>query len=178
MDQTKLSYFFEKFSAYELDELQDLVARRADLADEATVALDRVLNEKGLNAPSLLEPLQSPARTEEEEGKHTAQELASSRLLWHGGLSTACKVMVALTFMAPAQNLARAFSTGAIWAGLLVAVAGYAGYQVGRAITKNICAEGDVKISTKRKKLWVMFGVLWPIFFVTFTASNMLLVRN
>jgi hypothetical protein len=177
MDQAKLSYFIEKFDSYDSEELGALVERREGLADEAIEALNCVLEKRGLSGSLLAAFTVAPVRTEKEDGKYVAEQTDLSRELWRGRLAIACQLMMAFTFMAPVQNLLKALTIGALWAGLLVVVSGYSGYRLGRFITKKICSDGDVSISMKKKKLWQMFWVLWPIFFVMSGVSHVLFLR-
>ena len=48
MDQSAISYFEQKFGTYDGEQLGDLVARRADLSEEAVEVLDRILAARGL----------------------------------------------------------------------------------------------------------------------------------
>jgi hypothetical protein len=178
MDQTKLSYFLEKFDSYDADELCDLALQRSDLAEEAIEALDRVLSRKGLNTALLTLHAESGIGKEEEASATLAEQTNSSRQLWRGGLASACKFMVAMTFIGPIQTMANSFSLGAVWVGLAVVVAGYAGYRLGHTITKSICADLDDSLSTKKKKLWILFLALWPVFFIVYLASHLLFIRN
>lgn len=179
MDQGKLSYFLEKFDSYDPDELCALALRRSDLAEEAIEALDRVFAKKGLNTALLTSHAESAIGKDERGASATlAEQTSSSRQLWRGGLASACKFMIALAFIGPAQTAAKSFSLGAVWIGLAVVVAGYAGYRLGHTITKSICADVDDSLSTKKKKLWILFVALWPVFFVVYVASHLLFVRN
>lgn len=173
MDSSALSYFEQKFGAYDAEELGELVSKRSDLSDEAIEALDRVLASKGLKDADVFVAQQpSPPRTAEEEKEDVEAQTKSARELWRGGLATTCKLLVALTFIAPVQNLLMAVTLGALWAGVLVLVAGYAGYRLGHVLTRNICADADVSVKAKRKNLWVMFAVLWPIYFLVYAISH------
>lgn len=49
MDQDKLSYFISRYKTLDGDDLAELHSRRGMLADEAILALDTVLSEKGIN---------------------------------------------------------------------------------------------------------------------------------
>lgn len=172
MDSSAVSYFEQKFGAYDAEELGELVSKRSDLSDEAIEALDRVLASKGLkDADVFVAPQPSPPRTSEEEKEDVGAQTKSARELWRGGLATTCKLLVALTFIAPVQNL-KAVTLGALWAGVLVLVAGYAGYRLGHMLTRNICANAEVSVKAKRKNLWVMFAVLWPIYFIVYAISH------
>lgn len=179
MDKSAVSYFEQKFGAYDAEELGDLVSRRPDLSDEAAEALERVLATKGLKASDVFAaPQPEPPRTADEEDKHVADKTRSARELWRGGLSTTCKLFVALTFIAPVQVFLKSFTIGALWAGLMVLAAGYAGYRVGHAVTRNISANADVSVKAKKRNLWIMFAVLWPIYFLVYGVSHAVLGRG
>lgn len=154
MDQAKVAYFVEKFDACDPEELAELVGRRHDLADETIEALDQVLARKGLSASILASHSTMPGKADHDDVDLAAEQTVSSRVLWRGGVAAACNFMVAMTFMAPVQILLKSANIGAVWAGLAVVAAGYAGYRVGRSITKDICADGESSITTKKKKLW------------------------
>ncbi len=177
MDQAKLSYFVARFGAYDPEALADLHARRADLAEEAVEALDRVLTETGLGSTLTAAPSQAPARTEKEEAQDVAQQTTASRALWRGGLSRSAAVIVAMACLAPVQNFLKSTQLGALWVGAIVALVFFAGYRLGDSITKEICANGDVRIEEKKKKLWVVLCSALLAFLVLYTISHALFVR-
>lgn len=165
MDQSKLSYFTSRYSALDRDELGDLVERRADLADEAIAALDQVLAQQGLSQADVYSPpAPIPKKTEEQETVEVVKETKLAIELLRSWVATACKFMVAMVCIAPAQQLLRGIGLGAIWSGLVVLVVAYAGYQVGHSIIKGICANGEVTFAQKKKRLWWLFVLLWPLF--------------
>jgi hypothetical protein len=173
MDASAVSYFEQKFGAYDAEQLGELVSKRSDLSDEAIEALDHVLASKGLkDADVFVAPKPSPTRTAEAEKEDVGAQTKSARELWRSGLATTCKLLVVLTFIAPVQNLLKAVTLGAVWKGALVLVAGYAGYRFGHMLTRNICADADASVKAKRKNLWVMFAVLWPIYFLVYAISE------
>ena len=179
MDQSAVSYFVQKFGAYDTDELGDLVSRRSGLSDEAVEALNHVLSAKGLKESDVLfAPQPAPLRTPEEEENTVETQTKGFRDLWRGGLSTTCKFLVALILIAPVQNFLKSASLGALWAGLLVLVAGYTGYKLGHIFTKKICSNADIPLQAKRKNLWIMFALLWPIYFVVYVASQAVFARG
>ena len=173
MDASAVSYFEQKFGAYDAEEFGDLVSRRSDLSDEAIEALDRVLAKKGLkDADVFVAPPHNAPRTTHEEKEEVAVQTKSARELWRGGLATTCKLLVALAFIAPVQSFLNSVTLGALWAGLLVLIVGYAGYRVGHVVTRNICANSEVSIKVKKKNLWIMFVILWPIYFLVYVISH------
>ena len=179
MDQSKLSYFISRYSALDRDELGDLVERRADLADEAVAALDQVLAQRGLSQTDLYTPpMPIPPKTAEQEKAEITKETKLAINLLRSWLATACKFMVAMVCIAPAQQLLRAVGLGAIWSGLVVLVVGYVGYQVGHFIVRGICANGEVTFEQKRKRLWLLFAALWPIFGFIYGIALVVFQRN
>lgn len=179
MDASAVSYFEQKFGTCDAEELGDLVSRRSDLSDEAVEALDRVLAKKGLkDADVFIAPQPNPPRTADEEKEDVAVQTKSARELWRGGLATTCKLLVALTFIAPVQSFLKWVTLGALWAGLLVLVVGYAGYRVGHVVTRNICADAEVSVKAKKRNLWIMFAMLWPIYFLVYVISHAALGRG
>jgi hypothetical protein len=161
MDQSKLSYFTSRYSALDRDELDDLVERRGDLADEAIAALDHVLAQRGFSQTDVYTPpAPIPTRTAEQEKAEVVKETKLAIELLRSWVATACKFMVAMICIAPAQKLLRAVGLGAIWSGLVVLVVAYAGYQVGHSIVKGICANGDITFEQKRKRLWLLFAAM------------------
>ena len=173
MDHSAVSYFEQKFGACDAEELGDLVSRRSDLSDEAVEALDRVLAKKGLkDADVFAAPQPEQSTTAEEEKQDVDSQTKRARELWRGGLATTCKLLAALTFIAPVQSFLKSVTLGALWAGLIVLIAGYAGYRFGHVVTRNICANAEVSVSAKKKNLWVMFAVLWPIYFLVYGISH------
>lgn len=178
MDQSAVSYFVQKFGSYDSEELGELVARRGTLSDEAIEALDQVLAKKGLKDSEVFVPpvAPTPPMTEEVQ-KSVEDETRAARALWRGGLATACKVTVGLVFIAPVLNFTKAASIGGLLAGLMVVVAGYVGYLVGRTITRNICANGDISIDAKKKRLRIMFALLFPIHFFIYGISQLIFFK-
>lgn len=173
MDPSAVSYFEQKFGAYDAEELGELVSKRSDLSDEAIEALDRVLAKKGLkDGDVFVTPQPTPPRTAEEVKEDVEVQTKSARELWRGWLATTCKFLVALTFIAPVQSFLKSVTLGALWAGLLVLISGYAGYRIGHVVTRNICANAEVSVKAKKKNLWIMFAVLWPIYFLVYAMSH------
>ena len=169
----------QKFSAYDAEELGELVSRRSELSDEAVEALDGILSARGLKESDVFAaPQPLPPCTQEEEQKQVESQTTSSRELWYGGLSIICKFLVAITFIAPGQNFLKSVPLGALWAALLVGAPGCAGYYVGHVITRSICANPDIPIQAKKKNLWIMFVVLWPVYLAVNVASNAAFVRG
>lgn len=179
MDRSAVLYFEQKFDAYDVEDLGQLVSKRADLSDEAIEALDRVLARKGLkDADVFVEPLPSASGATGEEPEDVEAQTKGARELWRGGLAITCKLLVALTFIAPVQNFLKSVPLGALWAGLLVLVAGYAGFYVGHLVTREICANAEVSLAEKRKSLWVMFAALCPIFLLVYGISHAVFGRS
>lgn len=173
MDQSALSHFTAKFAALDRDELGDLVARRGDLSDEAMAALDKVLVQQGLSAADVCSPpAPAPATSEGPEVDDTAKKTKLAKELWKGGLATFCSYQVAMICLALAQRIARSLSLGGLWTFLAVLVAGLLGYQIGRSVTRTICANADVSIAQKTKTLWWFFALMWPAFLIIFAISS------
>lgn len=179
MDQSKLSYFTSRYSALDPDELGELVERRADLADEAIAALDQVLAQRGLSQTDVYTPPASlPPKTAEQEKAEVAKETKLAIELLRSWIATACKFMVAMVCIAPAQQLVRAVGLGAVWAGLVVLAVAYVGYQAGHFIVKGICANGDITFGQKKKRLWVLFAALWPLFGFVYAIALVVFQRR
>ena len=175
MDKSATSYFEQKFGNCDTEELGDLVSRKQDLSDEAAEALERVLMAKGLKASDVLS---TPTLVPQVESVDVAEQTKNARDLWRGGLSVTCKFLVAFLFIVPVQVVLKSLTVGAIWAGLIVLAAGYVGYRVGHVITRNICASADVSVVVKKKNLWIMFALLWPIYFLVYGLSHAVLSRG
>ena len=172
MDQQLVSHYARKFGAYDRDEIGDLVARRADLSDEATAGLDEALRNLGLRDVDVYAPPSTPAtRTEEEVTAQLVADTQRARELWRGGLATASKLLMGLIFIAPVHALLKNTQVGALWVGLALLIAGCAGYWVGRGIAKRICADGEAEIGAKRRLLWVFFGALVVLYFIVYAIS-------
>ena len=179
MDQSKLSYFTSKYSVLDHDELGDLVERRADLADEAIAALDLVLAQRGHSQTDVYTPpVPIPTKTAEQEKAEIVKETKLAIELLRSWVAAACKFMVAMVCIAPAQQLLRAVGLGVIWSGLVVLVVGYVGYQVGHSVVKGICANGDITFGQKKKRLWVLFAALWPIFGFVYAIALIVFQRS
>lgn len=179
MDQSKLSYFTARYSALDRDELGDLVERRADLADEAIAALDQVLATRGLSQTDVFTPpAPVPPKTAVQEKYEVAKETKLAVGLLRSWVATACKFMVAMVCIAPAHQLLRAAGSGPMWSGLLVLLVGYVGYQVGHSIVKGICANGEVTFEQKRKRLWLLFAALWPLFGLVYAIALLMFQRS
>ena len=179
MDQSKLSYFTSRYSLLDRHELGDLVERRADLADEAIAALDNVLAKRGLSQTDVYTPPE-PLRlkTPELEKAEVAKETKLAIELLRSWVATACKFLVAMVCIAPAQQLVRAVGLGAVLSGLVVLAVGYVGYQVGHSIVKSICANGEITFGQKKKRLWVLFAALWPLFGFVYAIALVLFQRG
>ena len=179
MEKSTVSYFEQKFGAYDAEELSDLVSRRPDLSDDAIEALELVLAAKGLNASDLFAAPQTELlNNPDEEVKQVADQTRSARELWRGGLSTTCKFLVAFNFIAPVQVFLQSSTVGGLWAGLMVLAAGYAGHSVGHSITRTICSNADISVQAKKRNLWIMFAVLWPIYFLVYGVSDATIGRG
>lgn len=179
MDQSKLSYFTARYSALDREELGDLVEKRNDLAEEAIAALDDVLARQGLSQEDVYTP-PAPLRkkTEDEEKAEVVKETKLAIGLLRSWVATACKFMIAMICIVPVQQLLRAMGLGAIWSGAIVAVVAYMGYQVGHSIIKGICANGEITFTKKRKMLWWLFALLWPLFGFIYAISLLLFQRT
>ncbi len=179
LDPSKVSYFEQKFDAYDADELGDLVSRRSGLADEAIEALDRVLAKRGLkDADVLVAPQPKPSIAAGEEESDAAIQTKKARELWRGKLVMGCKISVAFIFIAPVQIFLKSVTIGALWAGLAVLIVGYAGYYVGHLITRHICANADAPVRAKRTQLWIMLALFFPIYICVYIVSDVLLGRG
>jgi hypothetical protein len=168
MDQDKLSYFISRYKTLDGDGLAELLSRRDTLADEAVVALDTVLSEKGINkeifASYSNKPLEVSAPSEAE---------LVHRLL-NGKLATVCKLAFALAAWSPvnyALNLSRVV-LNPLWLGLLFVALCYAGYRIGQAVTRSICANENTTFEEKKRGLWyLLFGVI-ALYFVLFVIAG------
>jgi hypothetical protein len=173
MEQQLVSHYARKFGACDREELGDLVARRADLSDEAAAGLDEALRSLGLREADVYAPPPPTApRSEQEVAEQLASETRCSRELWRGGLATASKLLMGLIFMAPVQALLKQTQVGALWAGLSLLIVGYVGYWVGRGVTKSLCADGESDVGTKKKRLWLLLGALVVAYFVVYAISS------
>lgn len=104
-----------------------------------------MLAQRGLSQTDVYTPPASlPPKTAEQEKAEVAKETKLAIELLRSWVATACKFMVAMVCIAPAQQLVRAVGLGAVWAGLVVLAVAYVGYQVGHFIVKGICADGDI----------------------------------
>ena len=179
MDQSKLSYFTSRYAALDRDELADLVERRSDLADEAIAALDHVLSQRGLSQTDIYTPpAPIPTRTAEQEKAEVVKETKLAIELLRSWVASACKFMVAMICIAPSTQLLRAVGLGAVWSGLIVLVVAYVGYQVGHSIVKGICANGDITFEQKRKRLWLLFAAMWPLFGFVYAIALIVFQRS
>ena len=166
MDQDKLSYFVSRYRALDADELSDLHGRRGTLADEAIVALDTVLAEKGIDKGILARYSQKPFGVE----MPTEAELA--RDLSKGKLAMACKLAFMMTAWSPVNYALNRSGVllGALWVGLLVVALGYAGYRVGHAVTRSICASENTTYAQKKRGLWFLLLGVIALYFVLFAV--------
>lgn len=115
MDHSAISHFEQKFRSFDAEELGDLVSRRSDLSEEAVEALDIVLAKKGLkDADVFAAPQPEPSRTAHEQKQDVEAQTMSARELWRGGLATTCKIIVALTFIAPVHSFLKSVTLGAL----------------------------------------------------------------
>jgi len=155
MDKEKLDFFTARYQALDEDAILELHGRRDTLAEEAIVALDAVLAEKGVNKDVL---------AHEAESRATAEALPDAELtkqLVRGKLAMTCK-LVFLGAVAGSGNFAlkeAGIHLGALWAGLFVMGMGYAGYRLGGLVTTAVCvAEGSTFAERKRNLWFLLFG--------------------
>jgi hypothetical protein len=175
MDQEKIAYFSAKFGAYDQDQFEELVSRRQSLADEAIEALDRILAARGLSASAVLAEAAVLRAKEQVETPSSATALTQAvKELSGSRLSMACQVMMGIAVGTPIQNVVSATSIGALWVALVAAGGFYLGYRLGKTITRGICDEEGVSLVTKRKRLWALFAVTWPIWFALLLLSGAL----
>ena len=173
MDQQLVSHYARKFAVCDREELGDLVARRANLAEEAAAGLDEALRGLGLRELDVYTP---PPPIAPLSGEDVAKQVASttqhSRELWRGGLATASKLLMGLIFMVPVYALLKQMQVGALWVGVSLLIAGYAGYWTGRGVTKSMCADGEADIEAKKKRLWLLLGALTVGYVVVYALSS------
>lgn len=153
IDQQKVKYFQTRYSELEGDELNELNARRETLADEAVVALDSVLKEKGIST-ALIAKFQPVHPVPSDE----VQQAAEARELFRGGLSVACQVVGALVIWTPVQTALRNVSLGAVFMGLIALVTLWFGSMLGKKFVRQICQDGETTLAEKRKSLWILLG--------------------
>ena len=178
MDQQLVSHYARKFAVCDREELGDLVARRANLAEEAAAGLDEALRGLGLRELDVYTP---PPPIAPLIGEDVAKQVASttqhSRELWRGGLATASKLLMGLIFMVPVHALLKQMQVGALWVSVSLLIAGYAGYWIGRGVTKSMCADGEADIQAKKKRLWVLLGALTVAYVVVYALSSAMFDR-
>ena len=175
MDPQLVSHYAQKFSAYDSEEISDLLARRSDLSDEASAGLDQALKNKGLQEADLYRPPPDrPTMTVQQAAAQLLEDTQRAKKLWRGGVATSSKLLMGLIFMAPVQVLLKKTNTDILWMVLLLMLlaAGYAGYWVGREVTRHICADAEVEFGAKRRRLWVLLATLVVAYFVAYAFSS------
>lgn len=168
MDQDKLSYFVSRFKTLDGDELAELHSRRDTLAEEAILALDTILSEKGINKDILASYSEKPFEVE------APSEAELARRLWKGKLAMSCKVAFAIAAWLPvnyALNLSGVL-LNPLWVGLLAVALGYAGYRVGHAVTRSICASENTTYEEKKRGLWFLLLGVIALYFVLFVIAG------
>ena len=82
-----------------------------------------------------------------------------------------------LIFMVPVYALLKQMQVGALWVGVSLLIAGYAGYWTGRGVTKSMCADGEADIEAKKKRLWLLLGALTVAYVVVYALSSAMFGR-
>ena len=166
MDQDKLSYFISRYKTLDGDDLAELHSRRDTLTDEANLALDTVLSEKGINKDILASYSEKPSEVEAQS------EAELARRLWKGKLAMSCKLAFMMAAWSPVSYALNrsGFLLGALWVRLLVVALGYAGYRVGHAVTRSICASENTTYAEKKRGLWFLLLGVIALYFVLFAV--------
>ena len=166
MDQDKLSYFISRYKTLDGDNLAELHSRRDTLTDEANLALDTVLSQKGINKDILASYSAKPSEVE------APSEAELARGLWKGKLAMSCKLVFMMAAWSPVNYALNRSGVllGALWVGLLVGALGYAGYRVGHAVTRSICASENTTHAEKKRGLWFLLLGVITLYFVLFAV--------
>lgn len=170
MDQDKLSFFISRYKALDGDELAELHGRRDSLADEAVLALDTVLSDKGINKDILASYSEKPPET---SGPSLAE---LTRQLQQGKLAIACKFAFLMTAWSPVERaLDRSgVLVGSLWISLLTVALGYVGYRVGSVVTKAICIDERTTYVQKKHNLWFLLLGVTVLYFVLFLVAGLI----
>lgn len=146
-------------SLYESWDTEEIMARlnSSALEPEAENIARAVLVSRGIknDSPSKDETsLQSIASPSEHD---------LAKKLWKSYLVRLCQILFILPAWGPVNHAIHrsGLFIGALWMGLLAVIFSYAGYKIGYAITKSICANDQKTYKEKRASIWfLIFGVL------------------
>lgn len=168
MDQDKISFFISRYKTLDGDELTELHSKRDSLVEEAVVALDTVLSDKGINKDILAIYSPKPAQAVEPSGAELGLEL------WNGKLAMSCKLAFVMLAWSPLSHaLTRSgINLSGIFLGLLVAALGFAGFRIGHAVTKAIALSENASLSEKKRSLWILLVASIVLYFVLFVAAE------
>lgn len=172
LDEARVSYFKARYSSLDGDELWELNARRDTLADEALVALDRVMVDRGINADVIekFQPVEPPLTDD-------ARQAADARKIYRSRLAVACQVFGGLVLWIPVQTALGNVLLGAIFFGLIAVFTLWVGSVLGKKIVRIICQDSETTSGQKRRSLWILLScevvlmILLPGVAATFTGK-------
>jgi hypothetical protein len=172
MDQDKLTYFISRYKTLDGDDLAELHSRRDTLAEEAILALDTVLSEKVINKDILGSFSETLPEVE------APSEAVLARRLWKGRLAMSCKLAFAMAAWYPVKHALDlsgvVLGVLSLWGAVIAVALGYAGYRVGHAVTRSICASENTTYEEKKRGLWfLLFGAV-ALYFVLFVIAGLI----
>ncbi len=154
MDNEKLKFFEQRYNDMDDGELHEVLGRRADLAEEAVVAVEKIAQVRGIN-------LQSITPSGDTLTAIPADNEAQSQQLFKSPAKHKMVSAFALVLGGPIMTL----DIGA----LPILLAGSVGALIGHKSAKSICAAPDVPYPIKAKQLKQGFwaAIFAWIFFTT-----------
>lgn len=161
LDLALVAHYRQRYGDLDVEELTEMAGKRDLLADEAAAALDQVLTERRIS------PVQVAAAAAPAPETPAEQQLTLARDLWRDTASVTGQAFTAMAFFVIGGMLLRAVGLGGLLVVALSGAFGYAGYRVGRIVTREICANADKSIAHRRSELrWYVVGVVVAYFLV------------
>jgi len=173
MDNTKLSYFLDKYRSLGSYEFSEMVTRN-DLSDEAISALQQVAKERSLTIPDI--PDEATRETKELSEPERAEQTKLSTDLWNSPISKRVQLQFGLLAFVFSSSLlgSQGLRVGALWLLLLAVVLCYFASKMGRQYTRSVCADGNKTIDEKHKALRNTSLWLWPAMLIPAFAGVLL----
>ena len=168
MDQKNFMSFITRYREFDGDELLELHNRRDTLTEDAILALDAVLQEKGVSKDILSRYSETPSvETAPPDVKRTTQ-------LSQSFLARVCQAAFILPAWLPVQHVVgrSGIQIGGIWAGLLAGVLIFVGYRIGQKVTQSICVSDNIGYQKKKIALWLLLVGVVFLYFILYGIAD------
>ena len=169
MDTEYLRRHYDLLSDQELFKTQN-----GELMPQARVILEAEIVKRGLK----INHSSNEHATEQSIASPAEHELA--RKLWKSYLVRICQILFMLPAWLPINHAIHrsGISIGALWMGLLAVLCSYAGYKIGYAITKSICANDQRTYQQKRGSIWFLILGVFIVYFALFVLVGAVVPVN